>query len=60
VILRLFSLLFVVGYMHESFMVLFPLIPIPNPGEKGLDFGVFVVQGFVVFLAEILCFLLIQ
>jgi hypothetical protein len=46
--------------MHESFVVLFPLIPLPNPWEKGLDFGVFVVLGFGVFLAEILRFLLIQ
>jgi hypothetical protein len=41
-------------------MVLFPLIPLPNPSEKGLDFGVFIVLGFGVFLAEILRFLLIQ
>jgi hypothetical protein len=46
--------------MHELFVVLFPWIPLPNPWEKGLDFGVFVVLGFVVFLAEILRFLLIQ
>jgi hypothetical protein len=46
--------------MHEPFAVLFPLIPLPNPWEKGLDFGVFVVLGFGVFLAEILRFLLIQ
>jgi hypothetical protein len=41
-------------------VVLFPLIPLPNPSEKGLDFGVFIVLGFGVFLAEILRFLLIQ
>jgi hypothetical protein len=46
--------------MHEPFVVLFPLIPHPNPWEKGLDFGVFVVLGFLAFLAEILRFLLIQ
>jgi hypothetical protein len=40
--------------MNEPFMVLFPFIPLPNPLEKGLDFGVFLVLGFVVFLAEIL------
>jgi hypothetical protein len=45
--------------MHEPFMVLFPLIPLPNPLEKGLHFGIFVVLGFGVFLAEILRFLLI-
>jgi hypothetical protein len=54
-----FSWGFVGGCMHEPFMVLFPF-PLPNPWEKGLDFGVFVVLGFVVFLAEILQFLLIQ
>jgi hypothetical protein len=48
------------GCMHEPFMVLFPLILLPNPWEKGLDFGVFVGLGFVVFLAKILWFLLIQ
>jgi hypothetical protein len=46
--------------MHESFVVLFSLIPLPYPWEKGLNFGVFVVLGFGVFLAEILWFLLIQ
>jgi hypothetical protein len=46
--------------MHEPFVVLFPLILFTNPREKGLHFGVFVVLGFVVFLAEILRFLLIQ
>jgi hypothetical protein len=55
-----FSSGFVWGCMHEPFMVLFPLIPLPNPREKGLDFGIFVVLEFVVFLAEILRFLLIQ
>jgi hypothetical protein len=46
--------------MNEPFMVLFPLIPLPNLCGKGLDFGVFVVIGFMAFLAEILRFLLIQ
>jgi hypothetical protein len=46
--------------MHEPFVVLFPLIPLPNPWEKGLNFGVFVVLVFGVFLAEILRFLLFQ
>jgi hypothetical protein len=57
---ELLSLWFVGGYMHEPCVVLFPLIPLPNPWEKGLDFGVFDVLGFGVFLAEILRFLLIQ
>jgi hypothetical protein len=43
-----------------SFVILFSLIPLPNPWEKGLDFGVFVVLRFGVFLAEILRFLLFQ
>jgi hypothetical protein len=46
--------------MPEPFVVLFPLIPLTNLWEKGLDFGVFVALGFVVLLAEILRFLLIQ
>jgi hypothetical protein len=57
---RPFSWAFVGGCMHEPFMVLFPLILLPNPWERGLDFGVFVGLGFVVFLVEILRFLLIQ
>jgi hypothetical protein len=36
------------------------LIRLPNPLEKGLDFGAFVILGFAVFLAEIIRFLLIQ
>jgi hypothetical protein len=36
------------------------LIPLPNPWEKGLDFGVFIILGFGVFLAEIIRLLLIQ
>jgi hypothetical protein len=46
--------------MHEPFVVLFPLIRLPNLRETGLDFRVFVVLGFGVFLAEILRFLLFQ
>jgi hypothetical protein len=46
--------------MHEPFVVLFPLISLPNLCEKGPDFGVFIVLGFVLLLAEILRFLLIQ
>jgi hypothetical protein len=57
---RPFSLRFVGGYLHEPFVVLFPLIPLPNPWEKGLNFRVFIVLGFVVFVEEILWFLLIQ
>jgi hypothetical protein len=48
------------GCIHEPFMVLFPLSPLPNSWVKGLNFGVFVVLGLVVFLVEILRFLLIQ
>jgi hypothetical protein len=48
------------GYMLETFVVLFPLIPLPNPCENGLNCAVFVVLEFGVFLAEILQFLLIQ
>jgi hypothetical protein len=57
---RLFSWVFFEGCMHEPFVVRFPLILLPNPWEKGLDFGVFIGLGFVMFLAEILQFLLIQ
>jgi hypothetical protein len=38
----------------------FPFDSPPKSVRKGLDFGVFVVLGFVMFLAEILRFLLIQ
>jgi hypothetical protein len=48
------------GCMHEPFMVLFSLIPLPNPWAKGLDFGVFGVLGLEEFLAGFLRFLLIQ
>jgi hypothetical protein len=37
--LRPFSLRFGGGYMLEPFVVLFPLIPLPNPRAKGLNFG---------------------
>jgi hypothetical protein len=57
---RPFSWGFDGGCVHEPFVVLFLLIPLPNPWEKGLGFGVFVVLGFGVFFAEILRFLLIQ
>jgi hypothetical protein len=39
-------------------MVLWVVIPLPNPLLKGLDFGVFRVLGFVVLLAGFLRFLL--
>jgi hypothetical protein len=45
--------------MCEPFMVLFPLIPLPNPSVKGIDFGVFGVLGLGEFLAGFLRFLLI-
>jgi hypothetical protein len=40
-VLRRFSLGFGEGCMHEPFVVLFPLIPLPNLWVKGLDFGLF-------------------
>jgi hypothetical protein len=43
----------------EPFVVLLPLIPLPNPGVMGLDFGVFGVLGLDEFLAGFLRFLLI-
>jgi hypothetical protein len=36
-------------------MVLWAVIPLPNPRVKGLDFGVFRVLGLEVFLAGFLC-----
>jgi hypothetical protein len=48
------------GCMHEPFVVLFPLIPLPNPLAKGFDFGVFGVLGLEEFLVGFLRFLLIQ
>jgi hypothetical protein len=47
------------GCMCEPFVVLYPLIPLPNPWVKGLDFGVFGALGLVAFLAGFLRFLLI-
>jgi hypothetical protein len=44
----------------EPFMVLFPLIPLPNPWAKGLDFGVFSVLGLEEFLVGFLRFVLIS
>jgi hypothetical protein len=58
-ILRPFSWGFGGGCMHEPFVVLFPLIPLPNPWAKGLDFGVFDVLGLEEFLVGFLRFLLI-
>jgi hypothetical protein len=45
--------------MCEPFVVLFPLIPLSNPGVKRLDFGVFGVLGLEELLAGFLRFLLI-
>jgi hypothetical protein len=50
---------FDVGNLCEPFVVLLPLIPLPNPWVKGFDFGVFGVLGLEEFLAEFLGFLLI-
>jgi hypothetical protein len=36
----------------EPFVVLLPLIPLPNPQVKGLDFGVFGVLGLEMFLRD--------
>jgi hypothetical protein len=44
---------------HHTLVVLFPLIPLPNPSAKGLDFGVFGALGLEVFLVGFLRFLLI-
>jgi hypothetical protein len=41
-------------------VVLLPLIPLPNPGVKGLDFGVFRVLELEVFLRVDFRFLLIE
>jgi hypothetical protein len=46
------------GNLWELFVVLWAMIPLPNPWVKGLEFGVFWVLGFVVFLAGFLRFLL--
>jgi hypothetical protein len=45
--------------MCEPFVVIFPLIPLPNLRVKGLDFGVFGALGLEEFLAGFLRFLLI-
>jgi hypothetical protein len=47
------------GNSWEPFVVLLPLIPLPNPLVKGLDFGVFSVLGLEELLAGFLRFLLI-
>jgi hypothetical protein len=44
--------------MCEPFVVLFPLIPLPNPCVKRLGFGVFGALGLEEFLAGFLRFLL--
>jgi hypothetical protein len=46
------------GILWEPFVVLWAVIPLPNPWVKGLDFGVFRVLGLEVFLAGFLRFLL--
>jgi hypothetical protein len=47
------------GNMWEPFVVLLPLIPLPNSWVKGLNFGVFSVLGLEEFLEGFLRFLLI-
>jgi hypothetical protein len=47
------------GNLWEPFVVLLPVIPLPNPWVKGLDFGVFGVLGLEEFLAGFFRFLLI-
>jgi hypothetical protein len=47
------------GNLWEPFVVLWPVIPLPNLWVKGLDFGVFGVLGLEEFLAGFLRFLLI-
>jgi hypothetical protein len=47
------------GNSCEPFVVLLPLIPLPNPLVKGLDFGVFGALGLEEFLAGFFRFLLI-
>jgi hypothetical protein len=48
------------GNSCEPFMVLLPLIPLPNPRIKGLDFSVLGVLGLEVFLRVDFRFLLIE
>jgi hypothetical protein len=50
---------FVGGNSCEPFVVLLPLIPLPNLCVKGLDFGVFGVLGLEEFSAGFLRFILI-
>jgi hypothetical protein len=50
---------FDVGNSCEPVVVLLPLMPLPNPWVKGLDFGFFGVLGLEEFLAGFLWFLLI-
>jgi hypothetical protein len=45
--------------LWEPFVVLWLVIPLPNLGVKGLDFGAFGVLGLEEFLAGFLRFLLI-
>jgi hypothetical protein len=56
-IIRPFSLGFGGGCMLEPFVALFPLIPVPNPWAKGLDFWVFLALGLEAFLVGFLRFL---
>jgi hypothetical protein len=58
-VFKTFSWGFGGGCMCEPFVVLFSLIPLPNPWVKELDFGVFGVLGLEEFLAGFLRFLLI-
>jgi hypothetical protein len=62
VFLGLFSGPFSWGFdgvnLWEPFVVLWAMIPLPNPWVKGLDFGVFRVLGLEVFLVGFLQFLL--
>jgi hypothetical protein len=51
---------YLMGKLCEPFVVLLPLIPLPNPQVKGLDFGVFGVLGLEVFLRVDFRFLLIE
>jgi hypothetical protein len=48
------------GNSCEPFVVLLPLIPLPNPQVYGLDFGGFGVLGLEVFLRVDFRFLLIE
>jgi hypothetical protein len=50
---------FVGGNLWEPFVVLWPVIPLPNSWVKGLDFGVFSVLGLEEVFAGVLRFLLI-